>query len=282
MAKAETALSGEELVYGYVAEYLDEELPSALAVPYREALARSQDVPPRYQKVRGRLQLAMSRYLVKEEDRAEIRSLVQDPAATMTQENVRIEQIGRGEVVATLLRRFTLGGIAVAIIAGLVWRFGPRPETRFKPLEYLGYEALALEQDAREHLNLPTRDLSEVTSYLQKYPGLEFKPVVLGKLPGSWQLDGATVFDYDIARVAAIEYSNGATKEKLFHFSFGGALSELPRAEKGNIRGLIFQTYASDQLNLIAWDSGNGVLSLLVGRRSAPELAELAVAGLGK
>ena len=48
------------------------------------------------------------------------------------------------------------------------------------------------------------------------------------------------------------------------------------------MRGLIYYTYASDDLNFIAWQSGNQVVSMLVGRRSAPELAELAVSGSGK
>jgi hypothetical protein len=103
---------------------------------------------------------------------------------------------------------------------------------------------------------------------------------MLAGVPAGWQIDGATVIDYEVAKVAAVMYERGGakTKELFFFFSFAGELSDLPASEPGNMRGLIFQTYASNELNLVAWQVAPGVVALLVGRRSAPELAEIALA----
>lgn len=278
MAKSISELSGPDIVYGYVAEYLDGDLTAAQVKRY-EAELKGENLPERFQTARGRLQMSLQSYFLKEGELAELRAYVQDPSVTATIENVQIEQIGRREVVSTLLRRLALVAIAALIIGGVVWKFGRTHDQAFKPLEYLGYEALAMEEDPGERLNLPTQDLKEIRQYLATYPGLDFKPKVLKALPPVWGPDGATVIDYEIAKVAVVQYGNTTSKEKLFHFSYAGELSDLPKAEPGNMRGLIFQTYASDELNLIAWQSAPGVVSLLVGRRSAPELAELAVIG---
>jgi hypothetical protein len=284
MAFTPSELSGQDFLGSFLAEYLDGELAKPLVAKFEDALKSpgAKDMPEHFQAMRGRLQLAMQSYYLKEGELAELRSLVQDPSVKATQENVRIEQIGRKELVGTLLRRLGLVAVAVGAAAFLVWKFGPVREQRFKPLEYLGYEALALEEDTEGRLNLPSHDLGEIRQYLSAYPGLDFKPRVLKSVPAPWKPDGATVIDYEIAKVAVVMYESDPGKERLFHFSYAGELSDLPPAEPGNMRGLIFQTYASDELNLIAWQSAPGVVSLLVGRRSAPELAEIAVAGSGK
>lgn len=285
MASSPAELGNDEILYGYLPEYLDGELPTEIASRF-DALIKSPDfarVPADFQSLRGRLQLAMQSYYLKESELADLSSLVQDPQVKATVENVRIEQLGRGFLLANAMRRVVLILVVVGIIGVLAWKFGYKHEQRFKPLEYLGYEAIALEEDAQDRLNLPSHDAKEVRQYLATYPGLDFKPRMLKKVPASWQIDGATVIDYEVAKVVAVMYENSGskTKEKLFYFNFAGELSELPKAEPGNMRGLIFQTYASDELNLVAWQAAPGVVSLLVGRRSAPELAELASAGAG-
>ena len=190
-----------------------------------------------------------------------------------------IEALSRGNINSFDRRGAVLLLIVVAIGAS-VWKFGRTKERKFRPLEYLGYEALAMEEDAQERLNLPSHDPVEVRQYLESYPGLEFKAQMLAAVPAGWQIDGATVIDYEVAKVAAVMYERGGAKakESFFFFSFAGELSDLPASEPGNMRGLIFQTYASNELNLVAWQVAPGVVALLVGRRSAPELAEIALA----
>lgn len=284
MAFSPSELSTPDFLHSYLAEYLDGELPQALVTKFEAALKApmAQGAPEQFQAMRGRLQLALQSYYLKEAELSELRAFVQDPSVAATVENVKIEQLGRGEFVSTLIRRVAMAAVAIGIVAAFWWKFGPAKEQKFKPLEYLGYEALALEEDQQERLNLPTHDVKEIHQYFTAYPGLDFTPRMLKKIAEPWEPEGATIIDYEVAKVAVVMYEDTHTGEKLFHFSYAGQLSDLPAAEPGNMRGLIYQTYTSDELNLIAWQSSADVVSLLVGRRSAPELAEIAVAGSGR
>lgn len=281
MATTADALSNEDFFYSYLAEYLDGELSGPAAQRFDEILksAGKAAIPEHFRAMRGRLQLALQSHYLKEDETQVLRALVQDPEVKMTQENIRIEQIGRGEWVSTWLRRIALIVVLFAVIGGLAWKFLPRSGPVFKPLEYLGYEALAMEEDTQGRLDLPTTDIKEIRQYLGNYPGLEYKPRTLKTVPERWQPRGVSVIDYDVAKVAAVVYTNVENKEKLFHFSFIGNLSDLPSAESSTMNGIKFQTYGSDQFNLVAWQHGYGVVSLLVGRRSTAELFEIAAQG---
>lgn len=284
MAYAPNELSDQDFLHSYMAEYLDGDLLPAQKSRFDDLLkAPGQgDVPEHFQKMRGRLQLGLQSYYLKEGELQHLRSLVQDPAVTATKENIKIDQLGRKELISSITRRLTLTAMAAGVIGLIIWRFAPDSKPQFKPLEYLGYEAVAMEEDPESRLDLPSSDLKEIRDYLLAYPRLEFKPRLLKPFGKGWKLDGATVIDYEIAKVAAVQYSNKDLREKLEHFSFAGQLSDLPKAESGNMKGLNYQTYATDQLNIIAWQHGHNVVSLLVGRRSAPELAEIAVLGGSK
>jgi len=274
-------LSDSELFNGFLAEYLDGELPSSVVDKYNAMVKVSGnvEVPEHFLQMRGKLQLAMQTYYLKESDLAELRSFVQDPEATATQENIKIEQIGRKVVVSNILRRFAIVLACAFLIGYLVLYFAPSNESAFKALEYLAYEAVALEEDPQERLNLPSSDLKEIRQYLVNYPGLDFKPFVLRSISNNWLPEGATVINYEVAKVTVVQYSHNATSEKLFHFIYAGDLSDLPPSAQGRYKDLNFQTYATDQHNFIAWEPSPGVVSILVGKRSAPDLAEMAIAG---
>lgn len=280
-ASQSSSLSPQDFLLAYLAEYLDGELPPDLKNKVEQLVKApgQEEIPAHFQAMRGRLQLSLQSYYLKDNEIAALKAYVQDPSVKATQENAKIDQLGRREVISTVMRRVALAAIALAAIAGVVWKFGPHREAKFKPLEFLGYEALALEEDPRDRLDLPSSDMKEIRQYLSAYPGLEFKPRVLKTMPNDWRPEGATVIDYEIAKVALVQFANVNSKEKLFHFSYAGDLKDLPPAEPGNMRGLIFQTYSSDDLNLIAFEGPKGVVSILAGRRSAPELAEIALNG---
>lgn len=280
MANTAKGLSDQDFFHSHLAEFLDGELPAAAAAHFEELRRRSghEQVPEHFQSLRGRLQVALQSFYLKENELAALRALVQDPTAQATEEAAKIESLGRGEFLGTLIRRVALVAIAGAIIGFAVWYFAPRREQTFKALDYVGYEAMAMEED-KERLALPSDDLKEIRQYLGNYPGLDFKPRVLKTMPPEWRPEGATVIDYEIAKVACVQYVNSENKEKLFHFTYDGNLTDLPKAEQGNMRGLIYQTYASSELNIIAFEADRGVVSLLVGHRSAPELAEIALNG---
>lgn len=274
-------LSDNDLLNGYLAEYLDGELPAGVREKFEGLLTdpAKASVPEHFLQMRGKLQLAMQTYYMKESDLAELRSFVQDPSVTATQENIKIEQLGRRVVVSNIMRRVALVIGCAGLIGFLVWKFAPTRDSEFKALEYLAYEAVALEEDPQERLNLPSSDSKEIRQYLMNYPGLDFKPFVLRNVSNNWTPDGATVINYEIAKVTVVQYSHTATAEKLFHFSYAGDISDLPPSPHGKYKDLTYQTYATDQHNFIVWEPSPGVVSLLVGKRSAPDLAEMAVAG---
>ena len=278
-------LTSDEFFLGYLPDYLDGELSTEAQARFEAMLKEAQynKAPENFQRLRGRLQLAFQSHFLTEAQLGSLRGMVRDPVVLATQEAVKIEALGRGEVLNTLFRRLVVVLLVAASIGYGFWRFGSPQDSHFKALEYLGYEAQTLEAEKSDHrLNLPVGDLKEIKQYFASYPGLLFNPKLLRPLPAPWQPDGATILDYEVAKVAVVQYTNTESKEKLFHFSYSGDLSDLPAAESGNMRGLVYQTYASDDLNFVAWQSGTHVVSMIVGRRSAPELAELAVTGSGK
>lgn len=271
----------EDFFYGHLTEYLDGDLTGADAARFEQVLKSpgKELVPQQFQTQRGRLQLLMQSFYLKEHETQSLRALVQDPSVAVTRENIRIEELGRGETINTWLRRIGLAAVAVAIIGALAWKFLPRRGPAFKPLEYLGYEALAMEEDTQNRIDLPTSDMKEIRQYLANYPDLDFKPRPLRTVPQQWRPLGVSVIDYEVAKVAAVQYLDTASKEKLFHFSFAGRLSDLPKSDASTMNGIRFQTYASEQLNLVAWQHDSDIVSLLVGRRSAAELYEIAARG---
>jgi len=274
-------LSEQDLLHSFMAEYLDGELPEALRAKFDDLLKKpgQAQLPEHFQAMRGRLQLSLQSYYLKEGEVQELRSFVQDPTVKATAENVRIDELGRGEIVGTILRRLALVAVAAGLVGLAVWKFATPKAATFKALEYLGYEALAMEEDPRDRLDLPSHEMKEIRQYLTAYPGLEFKPKPIAKLPEDWRPDGATIIDYEIAKVSVVQYSHTGTKEKMFHFSYAGELSDLPKSDPGNIKGLVYQAYASDELNLVAWQQAPGLVSILAGRRSGLELAEFAADG---
>ena len=281
MTKTAEGLSNEDFFCGYLPEYLDGDLPGPLAMRFEEMLKAPGHalVPQQFQAQRGRLQLNMQSFYLKETETQVLRAMVQDPSVTVTKENMRIEQLGRGELINTWLRRISLAAVVLGIVGGLTWKFMPRSGPAFKPLEYLGYEALAMEEDTQSRMDLPTNDIKEIRQYLASYPGLDFKPRSLKAVAERWKPIGVSMIDYEIAKVSAVQYLNIENKERLFHFSFAGKLSDLPKADSSTMDGIKFQTYGSEQLNLVAWQHDSGVVSLLVGRRSTAELFEIAARG---
>ncbi len=272
------------ILFSHLGEYLDEELAPEMKAKMDQWLqeAGNQNLLDQFVQKRGQLQIKLQELTLSESVLLELRGFAQDRSVQATQEVVHIEQFGRREGSSQFVRKMVLGVIALGLGLFLVWRFAPRSGPTFKPLEYLGFEALMLEESKEERLNLPTNEINEIRQFFSSNPDLSFAFKVLKDIPDSWEPDGASVIDYEIEKVGVVQYHHKETSEKLFHFSYKGELSDLPKAETGNMRSLVFQTYSSDSLNLIAWQSAPSVTSILVGRRSAPELAEIAVLGSTK
>ena len=201
-------LSSDDFFFGKMADYLDGDLPTESQARFEAMLKEAQysSALELFKVRRGQLQMAFQQYIVTEAELGSLRGMVRDPVVLATQEAVKIEALGRGELINTLFRRL----VVVALLAGglgyAFWKFGTPQETHFKALEYLGYEAQTLEAEkSDQRLNLPSSDLKEIKQYFASYPGLSYSPKVLKQLPGGWQPDGATVLDYEVAKVAVVQ-----------------------------------------------------------------------------
>jgi len=275
-------LADKDFAWAYLPEFLDGDLSSGDGARVEKGLGAGDaatNVGQEFQAARGKLQLALQGYYLREDEVMKLHALIQDPEVRVTKEAEKIAASQRRETRGTMMRLSILIAFAAAAIFGVFYVFTPRGAEAFDALEYLGYEALMMDEDPEGRLNLPTTDIREIAKYLDSYPGLEFKPFVLRSMPGAWEPNGAHVIDYEVAKVAVVKYANAELKETLYHFSFAGTMADLPKAQVGKEKGFEYQTYSSDQLNIVAWQSAPDVLSLIVGRRSAPELAGMARLG---
>jgi len=273
-----STISDEDFVLSYLSEHLDGDLPDEIKPRFEEMLKQpgQEEIPEHFQKMRGRMQLALQSCYLKEEEKSELHALLQDPAEMERQEAAQAEAIARSESQAFFLRKSILGSLLAIFVGFLAYIFVPDNSVEFKPLEYLGYEAVAMQEDPDGRLELATKKIEDIGQYLASYPGLGFKARVLKPFSG-WTPEGTTVADYEIAKVAVVQYGKSNSGEKLFHFNYKGNLGDLPKSDPGNLRGLVYQAYANDDVNIIAWQHTDNMVSFMVGRLGAVELAEIAV-----
>lgn len=270
----------DELVYGYIAEYLDGELPANLHAPYKEALQDRQKLVEDFQVALGRFQVAMGAISAPEPLKHKLRTLVQDDQIRETIEATEIQDIERSEFWSNLVRRVALALIAVGLIGGLVYAFMPVQKDKLNVIEAVGYEAVALEEDPDGRINLPTNDLQEVSQFIKQVPGLTFKPQALRPLTG-WVPEGVSVIDYEVIKVVAVMYKSPERNgEHLHYFMLPGAMKDLPyQGDEADYRGIRYRVYASDKMNMLVWQFAPDMIAVLAGHRSAPELAEIARSG---
>jgi hypothetical protein len=280
MAGQEPTLSGEELLFGYLAEHLDGDLPSVVAGTFNSELTKHPDVARKFQAQRGKLQLALGQIYAPEDLRGRIRNLVQDETTRATMEASHIAVVERSEFWSNFRRRSVLTLAILAAVGCLVYVFMPRKKASFNTLEYIGYEALAIEEDSKGRIDYPTKDWNDLKQFVESIPGLVFQPEILRPLGDEWGLTGASVINYDVMKVVVINYVNAKlANEQLHHFLIPGTLADLPKAESSNLRGLTYQVYANDKINMVAWEQKSGQISILVGHRSAQDIAEIARRG---
>lgn len=282
MAQKPTELTGEQLVFAYLAEYLDDDLPSSIRESYIDSLKKvdpKETLPEQFKDARGRMQLALQDFALNEQQIRGLHVLVEDDATRAAKEAVESERMERSETWGQVGRWF--GYVAVfGLIAGVMfWYFRPPEKAKFNALETLVYEALSMEEDPELKLDLPSSDFKEIRDFVANYPGLDFAPIDMSYPPASWNVMGGSVLDYDVAKIITVQFSHAThAEEKLFLFMFKGHLSQLPKAEKADFEGFEYQTYSSEQINVIAWQGKPDTVALLIGHRNAQDLAKAAKA----
>lgn len=280
MASKIAELQGDELFYGYISEYLDGELPQAVSAKFNELMSTRQKELEVFQENRGKFQSALGDLGGSEVLKHKLRNFAQDDQIRETMEASEIAEVERSEMWSNIIRRSVLSAIVLGLIGGAVYLFMPQNNIKFDVIEYLGYEAIALEEDVEGRTNLPSSDIEEIKQFVSTIPGLAFRPNVLRSLSG-WNPEGVSIIDYDVMKVVAINYlSPERSGERLHHFMVPGKMSEMPyKGEEADYRGIKYRVYASDKLNIVVWQHTPDMVSVLAGHRSAPELAEMARAG---
>lgn len=280
MATQQANLSGDELVFGYMSEYLDGELQGSAHTQFQNAIRGKEQLAEAFQAARGKFQVGMGNIVAGEPLKHKLRNLAQDDQIRETIEASEIQDIERAESWSNIRRRGTMAVIACGLIGAAIYAFMPATKAKINAIEYLGYEAVAMEEDPDGRLNLPTNDYEDVRQFVGQVPGLAFKPQLLRPLTG-WVPEGASVIDYEVLKVVAVMYKSPERNgEYLHHFMVPGAMTDLPfKGEEADYRGLRYRVYASDKLNMLVWQFAPDMVGVLAGHRSAPELAELARAG---
>lgn len=266
-----------EFLYGHMSEYADGDLNTSETQRCKEISAAigEPQLVSRYRAVRGKLQLALQGYYLSEDEVVALQDYVADRQVRETQEAKRMDEIERWESKGEVKRKIAIFSLVCAIVFGIVYFLTPAKTKKINPLDYFGYEAHAFEEDPEGRLNLPSEDFNEISAFFRNYPSLGFTVTPPSPQPG-WTPVGATVIDYDISKVAEVVYRNNSSRELLFFFAYKGSFTDIPRAEQGNERGLIYQVYTSDRQNLLAWQSGESVLSFMIGKGNAKDLASFA------
>jgi hypothetical protein len=271
-----TELSGEDLFYSYVADYLDGDLPASLHAQFNTVLASKQKELDTFQTNRGKFQSALGEVGGSEALKHKLRNLVQDDQVRATIEASEIADVERSELWSNILRRSVLVAVVLGMIGGAVYYFMPERLGNFDVIEYIGYEALALEEDPEGRTNLPSSDIEEIRQFVGVIPGLDFKPELLRPIKG-WLPEGVSIIDYDVMKVVAVNYvSPERANEHMHHFMLPGKMSNMKfKGEEADYRGIKYRVYGNDKINIIVWQQSANMVGALAGHRSAPELAEM-------
>lgn len=269
--------SDRDFFFGYVARYLDGYLTGAEFTRMETILKSGEYVSllDQFKSVRGALQSQFSEIRVSANQMDLLRHLADDDEHRTRAELTRIDTIEKKEKAWDFLRRFAFG----AVMGGLcVWVFlflQNKKGTNFHILDSIGYETLAFDEEP-SRVDLPTDDEKDIEQFLKTAAAaLKFKAFLLTDLPEEWQVDGISLIDYDSKKMICVRYKSKSRGDTFYHYTTDGSFQDLPRAEKAHVGHFDYMTHASDKLNFITYEKYDGTLSIIVGRRSAPELAQL-------
>jgi hypothetical protein len=271
-------LSRDEVFYGFIADYLDGELPSDMQNGFKTIIEGRDKEIAAFQYGRGRFQQALGVVFAPEPLKHKLRTFLQDDKLRESIEASEIQDLEKNLKMSLMLRRSLLGAIVVGVLGSLVYLLMPKKIDHLNIIEYLGYEAVAIEEDQDGRVSLPSDDIEEIKQFVAKIPGLRFEPKVFSSMP-SWKPKGVTIIDYEVTKVVGVLYESlepTRSGEFLHHFSAEGVVTELPmKSEDTTSDGLTYRVYASDKINMLVWQQGPNSIGILAGRPSAPDLANL-------
>lgn len=278
MATSKSALNDEDFLLSHLSESMDETLTPHDQSKFAEVAKKlgKVDVLTDYGIRRGRLQIEAQRLFLNEKKMHAIHDLVEDDAARANHEAAEIEEVGMSELKGNALRFILIAGFFALIIGGLYYLFRPEPKASFNALNSLIYEADVMNENSEGRINYPTDSVEEANTFFSKIPELGFEPKSMKAPPADWKASGASLIDYDSAKITVTQFQHKTSGEKLYLFFYVGKLSQLPKSTEGNANGLVYQPYASSNLNVMAWQSQPNVVGMVIGYRAVKELADFA------
>lgn len=276
-------LKDQDFLFAYLTEFLDDQLPVEQRNRFQKALEENKQtsLTTDFGISRGQLQIALQKLYLDDAQIHQLHTLVEDDAARANHEAHGIEDVGRSEFWGSTLRAGILF-LILAVVGGAVYTYlAPPKKIPFAPLDTLMYESLVMVEEPVIRLDFPTDKIDELRDYFVRYPDLGFRVRQLQSPGAEWGLVGGSVIDYEVARIVAAQFLHRSQGEYLFIYLFEGQLRDLPYSKQGNSEGLIYQAYASDRLNVIAWQVSKDILGMVMGYRGAEDLAAIAKKAVG-
>ena len=262
-------LSEEELVFAHLDDHLDESLDPQLAARYNAALAHvGSDISTKYRKARGNLQMVFQELQLKEAQMHELVTLIVDDSTRAAREDRGISHIERSTMFSSVLRSTLIFGSIVVVVAALVYYFAaPVHKNSFDLFGALRWEVESLEKDDSQHWDYPTDSLDEAQTYIKRQREMGFTFDGIKPFGDGWKVNGVTVLDYEELQIPVIHFVRESTPGGIYLFFARGNLAQLPSADPGNRKGLLYQAYGTDAMTIIAWqfkEKDEKVLAIMV------------------
>ncbi len=280
-------MADNKIFYEYLTEYLNDELDPQLKASYESKLDDSlRAKASHYAEIIGKLQMSVQKLRLNEADTLKLHDLVADSKERETSEMASMSHVEKLESVYKVKTKL-YWFIAIAIVLAIaIYHYLPKRAPVFNPIETVNYEAQALENDSQGRILFPSSKIDEVKSYFDTDKSIDYKPVLLESIPSEWHLVGASILDYEIEKVLLIQYNNSTLDEKLSHFIVRGEYN-LENNDSILVGNITFYSYASDQLNMIVWEtptestSNSKIINIVTSRRGIQNMLSIVGTGLG-
>ncbi|MDA9951210.1 hypothetical protein N9D31_01420 [Oligoflexaceae bacterium] len=282
-----SSLSDGDFVLAYADEFIGDMLPKGEKDRY-EKLAKEEKYAKMlesYEKEHGKYQVFIQAKTLAPTQMESLWNLVQEPGARQTREMQKIDEVGRLEFFSNLKRRSLLILFFAALVFGIVYAFTSQQPPKFEYLEYIRYEALAMDRSGtKEELDLVDEDAKNILDLYKSDKGMKFTPSILSIRGEGWSVVGGSILDYELKKITMTQFRRklNGKNQSLYYFSTSGTLSDLPQSEEGRSGEVRYQTYESEFYNIVAFAPADDTLGFVLGSLDAPSLASLADKGLIK
>lgn len=275
-----SALADIDFVHSHLGEYLDELLEKQQIERFHAALTEHglDDLPDRFKLARGRFQLHFQTLSPSDSLRHRLYELVEDDATRANNESIEIEDLSRTQWLSYAGRLFVFIVVMGVLGFGAYRYLWPHQSTPFDALQALTYESDLIIENPGDRLDFLTQDTVEMNHYFTQVPELGFPTPQFAdtSADGSLELVGASSINYEVAKVLVAAFRYKETGEDLLVYTFAGRLKDFPPSDLGTLGDFSYQAYATDSLNIIAWQANEKTVGMAVGRRGPDSMADLA------